>query len=78
MVTPASGRPGNGCGRDAGLVLFVALSAAFAIVCAAPGRAMAAEDEETPQLWQTEQAVAYTLSHRAVSRFPTESLSHLG
>ena len=35
-----------------------------AVVCAAPGRAVAAEDEtkdETPQLWEPDQAVAFLL-----------------
>ena len=61
MVTRASGRPGTGGGRHAGRALFVALSAAVAIVAAAPGRAVAAEDQETPQLWEPEQAVAFLL-----------------
>jgi putative component of membrane protein insertase Oxa1/YidC/SpoIIIJ protein YidD len=63
MVTQASGRARKFWRRDAGFALVTALSVAVVtgVVCAAPGRAMAADEEETPQLWEPEQAVAFLL-----------------
>jgi putative component of membrane protein insertase Oxa1/YidC/SpoIIIJ protein YidD len=70
MVTRASRRAGPGWRRAAGVgtLAAVAVVAALVLVCAAPGRAMADENEttdetrdETPQLWEPEQAVAFLL-----------------
>jgi putative component of membrane protein insertase Oxa1/YidC/SpoIIIJ protein YidD len=61
MVTRASvrGRPGS---WPAGVALVAAISlAVVTVVVAAPYEAMAAEDE-TPQLWEPEQAVAFLLA----------------
>ena len=70
MVTRESRRAGFGSRRDAAVGLLAALAAVavLALVWVAPGRAMAAEHEtnddpkdETPQLWEPEQAVAFLL-----------------
>jgi putative component of membrane protein insertase Oxa1/YidC/SpoIIIJ protein YidD len=67
MVTGGFSRAGLGPRRGAGVglvaavfVAAVSVAAVPALVCAAPGRAVAAEDE-TPQLWEPDQAVAFLL-----------------
>jgi putative component of membrane protein insertase Oxa1/YidC/SpoIIIJ protein YidD len=64
MVTRKSGRAGRRSWRDAALGLGGALFVALAVVIVvgpAPGRALAAEDDQTPQLWEPDQAVAFLL-----------------
>ena len=58
MVTRASSRARFGLGRVARVGV---VAAALALVCAAPGRAVAVADE-TPQLWEADQAVAFLLA----------------
>src|SRR5450631_1164514 len=68
MVSRTSRRAGRGPRRGRGgafvAATFVAagfVAAVRTFVCAAPGRAVAAEDETPPQLWEPDQAVAFLL-----------------
>jgi putative component of membrane protein insertase Oxa1/YidC/SpoIIIJ protein YidD len=61
MVKRASGRRGRGSRGGAGVTFVVAVVAVVVTaVCAAPRPSVAAEDE-TPQLWEPAQAVAFLL-----------------
>ena len=60
MVTRSSGRAGRRTWRGAALA-FVAAVSVVTVVGVAAGRAMAAEDDDTPQLWEPQQAVAFLL-----------------
>ena len=65
MVTRASSHAGPASHRRAGVAFaIVSVAAVVTLVCAVPGRALAAEDDtkdETPRLWEPDQAVAFLL-----------------
>ena len=69
MVTRGSGRLGSHSQGGAGIAFVAAI--AVAVVCAAPGRAAAADDE-TPQLWEPDQAVAFLLGAPASAHDPVD------